>query len=90
MNQPGQRKQTLAGKQHLSIINLNIMNLFFLHHADKNRKDQPDKHTPVQPHEPPHGTSEGSEFLDDAIRMEDLPVTYTEESIAAGSPKNLL
>ena len=66
------------------------MNLFFLHPADKNRKAQPDKHTHVQPHGPIHDTSEGSEFLDDAIRMEDLPVIYTEESMAAGSPLNLL
>lgn len=63
---------------------------FFLHPADKNRKLQPDKHTPVQSHVSLHDTSEGSEFLDDAIRMEDLPVIYTEESIAAGSPHNLL
>jgi hypothetical protein len=68
----------------------NVMNLFFLHPAAKNGNNQPDKHTSVQPHEPPHNTIEGSEFLDDAIRMEDLPVTYTEQSIAAGSPKNLL
>jgi hypothetical protein len=66
------------------------MNLFFLHPAAKNGNNQPDKQTLVQPHKPPHDTSEGSEFLDDAIRMEDLPVIYTEQSIAAGSPKNLL
>jgi len=40
--------------------------------------------------QPPHNTSEGSEFLDDAIRMEDLSLTRFEESVAAGSPDNLL
>jgi hypothetical protein len=35
-------------------------------------------------------TSEGSEFLDDAIRMKDQPLQYTEESIAVGSPEHLL
>ena len=65
------------------------MNLFFLHPTDKNLNDQSDIHTVVH-NEPPHNTNEGSEFLDDAIRMEDLPLMYTEESIAAGSPQNLL
>lgn len=44
----------------------------------------------VKLHEPPHNTSEGGEFLDDAIHMYELPVTLTEESIAAGSPRYLL
>ncbi len=35
-------------------------------------------------------TSEGSEFLDDAIRTKDQPYLYTEESISAGSPEGLL
>ena len=56
----------------------------------KNRKDLSEEHVLVPIHEPPHNTNEGSEFLDDAIRMEDLPIIYTEESIAAGSPHNLL
>lgn len=34
--------------------------------------------------------TEGSEFLDDAIRMKEQPYSlYTEESIAPGSPENL-
>jgi hypothetical protein len=56
----------------------------------KNRKDPSEVHALVPIHEPPHNTNEGSEFLDDAIRIEDLPIIYTEESIAAGSPHNLL
>lgn len=52
--------------------------------------------TPVKKvslHELSHDTSEGSEFLDDALRMEDLPFNpyaNTEESIAAASRENLL
>ncbi|HTI89955.1 MAG TPA: hypothetical protein VL727_05170 [Puia sp.] len=37
-----------------------------------------------------HSSSEGSEFLDDAIRMEDMSTTRCEECIAAGSPEKLL
>jgi len=37
-----------------------------------------------------HNTAEGSEFLDDAIRMEDLLATRVEECVAAGSPEKLL
>ena len=69
------------------------MNLFFLHPAAKHQPTRQNEH-PVVPRvrgiESPHNTSEGSEFLDDAIRTEDLPLVYTEESIAAGSPQQLL
>ena len=66
------------------------MNILFLHPDIKNLEDQSVKHLLVPIHEPPHNTSEGSEFLDDALRMEDLPRIRTEESIAAGSPEYLL
>jgi hypothetical protein len=65
------------------------MNLLFLHPAGNNRQAQSDTH-PVVHNEPSHNMNEGSEFLDDAIRIEDLPIIYTEESIAVSSPKNLL
>lgn len=35
-------------------------------------------------------TSEGGEFLNDALRMEDIILTPFEESVAAGSPDKLL
>ena len=38
----------------------------------------------------PHNTSEGSEFLDDAIRMEEMSITRCEECVSAGSPEKLL
>jgi len=49
-----------------------------------------DEHPLVAVHAAPQNTSEGGEFLDDALRMEDLILTPTEVSVAAGSPMNLL
>ena len=66
------------------------MNPQFLHPPGKDQKDEQGKDTLVQFQEPPHNTNEGSEFLDDAIRMKDQPLIYTEESVAAGCPDNLL
>ena len=65
------------------------MNLFFNHPAKKTASE-PGKPTPALFREYEYYTNEGSEFLDDAIRVEDVPLTYTEESVAAGSPRNLL
>lgn len=53
------------------------MNLF-LQHPDPNNN------------EPELYSNECSEFLDEAIRMRDLLLMYTETSVAAGSPENLL
>jgi hypothetical protein len=47
----------------------------------------------VTVHQPLHDTSEGSEFLDDALRMEDLsviPYAIVEEKFAATGPPDLL
>ena len=67
------------------------MNLFsFLHLLAKNQEDEPGKHTLVPFQAPEYNTVEGSEFLDDAIRMKEQPLMHTEESVAAGSPGNLL
>jgi len=59
----------------------------FLHPFRSNPNDEP---ALVAIHDLPRNTSEGGEFLDDAIRMEDLTWTHTEECVAAGSPLNLL
>ena len=56
------------------------MHLFFLHPGTKDLKDQPGENTLVRVHEPSDYISEGSEFLDDAIRMEDLSTIHTEEN----------
>jgi hypothetical protein len=66
------------------------MNLFFLHLPAKNRGDESGKNTLVSIQGPEHNTTEGSEFLDDAIRMQDQPLMYTEESAASGYPESLL
>lgn len=57
------------------------MNIFFIH-PFKIRREPVDKHSPVH-RTPIHDTSEGSEFLDDAIYREDVqetPESYIEES----------
>lgn len=62
----------------------------FLHPVANSLHVPSDEHQLVPLHESPHNTNEGGEFLDDSLRMEDQPVVYTEESIATGSPRNLL
>ena len=69
-------------KQNHSPVNKNIMNLFFIHPTKK--QDEADKHTLVLLHNQEHDTNEGSEFMDDAIRTEDLPPLDTEENITEG------
>jgi len=66
------------------------MIFYFLHPAAHNLPVPSEEHQLVPLHEPMHNTNEGSEFLDDALRMKDQPMVYTEESMAAGSPGNLL
>ncbi|MDO3628797.1 hypothetical protein [Mucilaginibacter sp. BT774] len=57
------------------------MNSSFLYPDDENLNDQPDKHN-LAVEEPP--LNEGSEFLDDSLRMKDLPFMFSEEKIDAG------
>jgi len=63
------------------------MHFSFLHPFKLKLEDEPPL---VAVHAAPQNTSEGGEFLDDALRMEDLILTPTEVSVAAGSPMNLL
>jgi len=65
------------------------MHFSFLHPFKLNLRDLED-HQPVVTHAVRHDSSEGSEFLNDALRMEDIILTPTEESVAAGSPGSLL
>ncbi|WP_439698449.1 hypothetical protein ACFGVS_09620 [Mucilaginibacter sp. AW1-7] len=65
------------------------MNPFILYPAGENLKDQSDKHT-IAINEPPYSMNEGGEFLDDAIRMKDMPLFYSEKGVAARSSWNLL
>lgn len=66
------------------------MNLFFINPRQKNLREEPDRPVIIMMQEPAHNTSEGSEFLDDAIRTHDQPPVYTEESIGVGCPDDLL
>lgn len=62
------------------------MKFFFPGLFEKKQKNHQDKQPATAVHEPLHGTTEGSEFLDDAIRMKEQPFKYsqTEQSIAPG------
>jgi hypothetical protein len=55
---------------------------FFLHFLSKSLNGLPDKDMLVTTHDHPHDAAEGSEFLDDALRMKDQPLHYTEHIIA--------
>ena len=63
------------------------MNPSFLYIADEDLKDQSDKQA-LDTNEPP--LNEGSEFLDDNIRMKDLPLMFSEEKIDAWGRWGLL
>jgi len=77
-----------AAGQYLTPLKLEVMNFFFLHPF---KIKQQDDHPLVALHETPdQNTSEGGEFLDDGLRMEDMVLTPAEISIAAGSPEKLL
>jgi hypothetical protein len=52
------------------------MNLFFIHHPANNPEGAADKHILVPLQNQEHDLSEGSEFLNDAIRIEDLSELY--------------
>ena len=56
------------------------MNLFSLYLLAKKHENGQGKHILVPVYEL-HNTAEGSEFLDDAIRMKDQPLIYTEEDV---------
>jgi hypothetical protein len=60
------------------------MNLFFIHRLTKDPEDEGGQHKLVPLHNNGYNTNEGSEFLDDAIRIEDVPEVYPEENITDG------
>jgi hypothetical protein len=69
------------------------MHFSFIHPFKLNLRNEHTQTAEVTIHQSLHDTSEGSEFLDDALRMEDLSVTpyaNAEEKVAAGNPPNLL
>ena len=56
------------------------MNLFFSHPSTKDPKNGYPEYMQVVANETPHNTSEGGEFLDDAIRMEEDPLSSQDEN----------
>ena len=65
------------------------MKFFFSNPFERKQKNEQDEHAMVTVDESLHDITEGSEFLDDAIRTTDQPAMYTEKSVAPGSPKGL-
>ena len=63
------------------------MNFLFLHYPAKGRENEAGDHTLVTLQHHGYNTNEGSEFLDDAIRTEDLPAVQEEENIAGEGHK---
>ena len=61
------------------------MHPFFLHPGIKDLKGQLNEPMLRPSHEQSYNTSDGGEFLDDAIRIEDLSIIQTEENIAGES-----
>lgn len=53
------------------------MKPFFLHPDTKDMKDQLNEHMILPSDEQSLNSSDGGEFLDDAIRMEDLLIIHT-------------
>ena len=54
------------------------------------KDDQGEEHLVVVTPEQFHEANEISEFLDDALRMEDLLIDRIEEIVAVGAPRSLL
>jgi len=57
------------------------MNLFFSNPHTNTGEGEPGEHTLVTDQETHHSTTEGSEFLDDAIRMVEQQLGYKEENV---------
>lgn len=65
------------------------MHLFLQCPDTKNINVTPADHS-ILHNGPEYYSTERSEFPDEAIRTHDLRLMYTETSVAAGSPENLL
>ncbi len=66
------------------------MNITFIHPFKIRLETRPAEDRDIFKHQSPHSSSEGSEFLDEGLRMEDYQVSYTEVSISPGNPEKLL
>ncbi len=66
------------------------MDFFFFRNPEKHEENEAVKNMLVATPEPLHNSRERIEIPGPAVRTDDLPIIRTEESIAAGSPENLL
>src|SRR5262245_57507174 len=80
----------LKGNKLLYTKKKKIMNLFYFKDPEEVKTDQADKQINITHIESTDYTAEGSEFLDDAIRIKEQPFKYSpaEESIVPGSPQD--
>ena len=62
------------------------MNFPFTRRRIENRQDAAGNHLLVEGYPQEYNTSEGSEFLDDAIRVHDQPLMYKEEDCTTDTP----
>ena len=65
------------------------MKLFFFHFPRKDENLLLKQQTLLETDDTNRNITEGSEYLDDAIRMKEQPLTYTEEKISVGSPEDM-
>jgi hypothetical protein len=67
------------------------MKFFFSYLFERKQTNHHDDHAAVAVDESLHNITEGSEFLDDAIRMKEQPFmyAYAEENLPPGSLKDL-
>jgi hypothetical protein len=65
------------------------MNPSFLYPVGETPKNQSDEQINADS-QPAYSTNEGSEFLDDAIRMKEMPLMFSEQKIDTGGKRNLL
>src|SRR3569833_3543997 len=85
----GRQQTSSRYRYHLTLLTPDTMHFSFLHPFKLNQREMEEPSTVVV-HTAAHDTSEGSEILNDALRMEDIILTPTEECVAAGSPNQLL
>ena len=77
--------------KNYSLLKTIVMRFFLSDLFETKQQDHRDESKTLVFNEPPHNITDGSEFLDDAIRMHEQPFLdlHTEKSIAPGNPDGL-
>jgi hypothetical protein len=90
VNNTASRRATDHQKKQIHHLKFCTMHFPFSHPHPNDLKDKSNESIFDPVHDPNAYTNEGSEFLDDAIRIKDQPLQYAEKSIAVGNPEGLL